>query len=120
MKRGKSVIRSFGIRDLFHIRQFDLPKTAFDLRRLLLYAPSATGAAVLGCLTRHRLGAVTYVQQSLDGGGVEGFVEAWPRGNRPEWDLGFLAPSLDAGRADKVWRQLLSSLIVVAAEEPFV
>jgi hypothetical protein len=111
------VIRPFGLRDLFHIRQFDLPKTAFDVRRLLLYAPSATGAAVLGYLTRHHLGAVTYVQQGSDRGGLEGFLEAWPRGDRPEWDLAFLAPPLDDGGVDKIWRQLLSSLIAVAADK---
>jgi hypothetical protein len=57
------------------------------------------------------------VQQGADGGSLEGFVEAWPRGDRPEWDLAFLAPSLDDGSVDKVWRQLLSSLIVVAADK---
>ncbi|MFP3897374.1 MAG: hypothetical protein ACLFV5_11140 [Anaerolineales bacterium] len=67
-------------------------------------------------MTRHHLGAVTYVQQNSDAGKLEGFVEAWPRVNRPEWDLAFVAPSPDGGGAGKVWQRLLSTLIVVAGE----
>jgi len=112
------VIRPFGLRDLFHIRQLDLPITAFDVRRLLLYAPSVTGAAVLGYFTRHHLGAVTYMQQqNSQAGELEGFVEAWPIARRPEWDLAFVAPAIESKGTDKVWRRLLSSLIVAAAEK---
>ncbi len=111
------MIRPFGLQDLLYIKQFDTPKIAFDTRRLLLYAPSAPGAAVLGYVTRHHLGAVTYVQQNSDARELEGFVEAWPRANRPEWDLAFLAPSRDRGGAGKVWQRLLSTLIVMAGEK---
>ncbi|MEA3408260.1 MAG: hypothetical protein U9R48_09310 [Chloroflexota bacterium] len=111
------MIRPFGLRDLLRLEQLDVPKTAFDARRVLLYAPSATNAAILGYLTCHRLGTVTYIQQNSDAEEVEGFVEAWPRGGRPEWDLAFLAPSFDEEGADSVWQRLLSALIVAAAEK---
>lgn len=111
------MIRPFGLQDLFHIRQLDAPKTAFDTRRLLLYAPSAMGAAVLGYLTGHHLGAVTYVQQNAKAGELEGFVEAWPRANGSEWDLAFVAPPLDSEGAGKIWQRLLSTLIVMAGEK---
>ncbi|MFO7917289.1 MAG: hypothetical protein R6V13_04335 [Anaerolineae bacterium] len=94
-----------------------MPQIAFDTRRLLLYAPSPTAAAILGYVTHHHLGAITYIQQDSAAGEMKGFVEAWPRTNRPEWDLAFLAPSLDGGGAGKVWQRLLSRLIVVAGEK---
>lgn len=111
------MIRPFELQDLFAMKQLQSRGMAFDLRRLLLGAFSPARAALLGHLTRQHLGAFTLVQTDAEDGRAVGYIEAWPRSSPQEWELAYLAPSLDYQRdAQQVWQELLSQLIIVAGQ----
>lgn len=100
------------------VRQLQPQGVAFDLRRLLLYSSSPLHSAVAGYLTNHHLGTITCVYRD-DGRGssLKGFAQVWPRADDAEWDLAFLAPSLERqGNVSALWLRLLSDLIVLGAE----
>ena len=89
---------------------------AFDLKRSLLDAPSPAHSALIGYLTRHRLGAFTCIDES-GRGKPQACVQTWADGDRLTWSLGFVSPSLDGSStvADG-WRRLLGHLIVSGAQ----
>lgn len=110
-------MRPFDLRDALAIRQLQPRGVAFDLRRLLLHSFSPARAALLGHLTRQRLGTFTLVQTDSAGGRTIGYIQAWPRVHPQEWDLAYIAPSLDHQRdASDLWHELLSSLILVGGQ----
>ena len=109
------MIRPFGLRDILTIRRLLARGVAFDLRRLLLSASSPTSAALFGYFTHNQLGTVTCMNDDSDGG-LKGFAQVRPRADRAEWDLAFLAPSLDQHKdASRLWHELLSHLIILGA-----
>lgn len=111
------MIRPFGLRHVLAIRRLTPRGVGFDLRCLLLHSPSPASCALLGYLTRHHLGAITCVHERSKDTQTEGFIQVWPRADQAEWDLAFLAPSLDHhGDAPDVWRRLLTHVVVLAAE----
>lgn len=111
------MIRPFSLGDILTLKRLGHTGVGFDLERLLLYAPSPIHAAVLGLLTRHHLGSITCLRESANGKG-EGFVQVYPRADRSKWDLAYLSPALGSSKdAPELWRQLLSYLIVLGAEQ---
>lgn len=111
------MIRLFDLRDLSVMRQLQSQCVGFDLRRLLLCSPSPMQSALADYFTLHSLGTITCVHRDADHGGINGFVQIWPRAVRNEWDLAFLSPSLDYHRdAAEIWYKLLTHLTVLAAE----
>ena len=114
------MIRPFGLRDISTIRRLQPRGVAFDLRRLLLYSTSPTRSALLGYLSRNHLGTITCVHENSSSAesGQRGCAQVWPRPGRAEWDLVFLAPSLDHHqKASEIWRQLLAHLIIQGAKQ---
>jgi len=110
------VIQPFGLRDALTIKRLQSSNVAFDLKRLLLYSPSPLRSALAGYLTNHHLGTITCVHRD-DKKHFCGYVQVWPRADRPEWELGCIAPSLDEHeQAGDIWRQMLSHIIIKGAE----
>ena len=111
------MIRSFGLRDIPALSRLQSRGMAFDLRRLLLYAPSPLASALLGYATRFHLGATTWMH--VPGHyAARGAVQVWPRAERDEWDLGFLSPALahdDA--AAQAWQEMLGQTVVYGAQQ---
>ncbi len=112
------MFRLFDLRDVPLVRRLEPQGVAFDLRRHLLEDTVPVRDAVLGFLTAHRLGAITCVCLTPgDEDGLSGFVQATEGADGTEWDLSYIAPSLDYDlRAGNTWCHLLGSLILLAAE----
>jgi len=111
------VVRLFGLQDVLLLRRLQPQCVGFNLRRLLLDAPSPVSSALLGYLTHHHLGAITCVRKDMiDGQNLWGFAQVWPRPDRPEWDLGYLAPSLTSDENADLWRGLLNDLVLFGVE----
>jgi len=112
------VIRPFGLRDVLTIRRLEPQGVAFDLERLLLDAPSPLQAALVGCLSRYHLGAVTCIHEGAEERkDLRGFVQAWPNAKQSRWDLAYIAPALGQPAANDIWYRLLTYLIIFAAEQ---
>ena len=111
------MIRPFGLRDVFRLRQLGPRGVAFDLRRWGLSSQSPTHAALLGLLSHHHLGNFTWVQNTAGAGATSALAQVAPRPNRAEWDLVFLSPSLDDRQgAVGLWQDLLNYLIIRGAQ----
>jgi hypothetical protein len=109
-------MRLFGLRDVAFLRQMQPQGVAFDLRRTLLGAPSPLAAALLGYLSHQQLGPVTCVMRGKERPTARGFIQAWPRLDHDEWDLSFIAPSLDEATGAERWSSLLTHLVVLTAQ----
>jgi len=112
------VFRLFGLRDVLLLRRLGLQGVAFDLRRQLLDGSTPMHDALVGYLTAHHLGAITCVfraRQAEDG--LSGFVQVSAGATDADWDLAYMAPSLDyhldAGGA---WCRMLGNLVLLGAE----
>jgi len=111
------VVRLFSLQDVFLLRRLQSQGVGFDLRRSLLDAPSPVSSALLDYFTRHRLGAITCIHQdTIDGEDLSGFAQVWPRADKHEWELGYVAPAPTSHGDGAVWRQLLTHLVVLGAE----
>lgn len=105
--------RTFALRDLGMLKHLEQRGVGFDLRNSVIHPRAPSHSALIGYLTRHRLGAVTCVQ---DVDGAQGFVQVWPQGDTLSWHLSYLAPSLnEQPDAAEIWRCLLLQLLRYAA-----
>lgn len=113
------MIRLFGLRDVLMIRQLQSQGVAFDLRRLLLHSSSPMRSALAGYLTHYHLGTTTCVHEGAkEGRNLRGFAQVCPRADQAEWNLVFLAPSLERHRnAADLWYRLLTYLTILGAEQ---
>ncbi|MBN1402128.1 MAG: hypothetical protein JXA74_14905 [Anaerolineae bacterium] len=99
------------------LRQLQPRGTAFDLKRLVLTASSPAGSALRAYFTHNHLGTPTYVRDDLVTDG-RGFVQVKPRPNGVEWDLLYIAPSLDDHKdVASIWHGLLGYLIILAGQQ---
>lgn len=111
------MVRLFGLQDVLLLRRLRPRCVGFDLRRLLLDAPSPMSSALLDYFSHHHLGAITCVREDMiDGKSLWGFAQVWPRPDRPEWDLGCLAPALTSNGDADLWRGLLNDLVLFGVE----
>ena len=112
------MIRPFGVRDSLSLRKLQLASVSLDPKNAMLWPMTPLPLALACWLLREQAGAPTFV---LDSSGqprnLAGFVQACPRASSVEWDLRYLAPSLDedAGTAE-VWCSLLTHLVRRAGE----
>jgi len=112
------VIRLFGLRDILLVKELEAESVALDLQRHILYQTTPSRSALIGLLTAHRLGPMTWVREVPRGSdGVRGFVQVRTSLGGGDWYLTTAAPSLanDAG-AESIWRELLGFLGRQAAE----
>jgi len=111
------VIRLFGLCDILTMKQLCAHSVSLDLRRTVLDQPDPLRAALLGYLTRHHFGPLTYIfQEDAGRTAVQGFAQVWPGPGRGDWILGDFAPAPDTPEADSVWSALLTGLMRQAAE----
>jgi len=117
-QRGWTVFRLFAPRDLPLLRRLNPQGVAFDLRRHLLQDTSPMRDAVLDYLSAHHLGTITFVFDAPEeADGLSGFVQVAEGASGAEWELAYLAPSLDYDlHAGTAWCRMLSNLILMAAE----
>lgn len=111
------MIRLFGLRDVLGLKALQPVSVSLDLRREVLYRPAPLRSAVLGYLTRHHFGPLTWMCEGVRGEpGIQGFAQVWPSAWREDWSLGAVAPAPDVPGAEWVWRELLNGLVRRAAE----
>ncbi len=112
------MIRLFGLRDVLLVKRLQEESVALDVQRHILYPTIPSRSALVGLLTAHHLGPMTWVRDVPRGSpGVEGFVQVRTSLSGSDWYLTTVAPSLtkDAD-AESTWRDLLASLGQQAAE----
>ena len=111
------MIRPFGLRDVFLLRQLQPRGTAFDIKSWLLSNSSSVRDALASLLTHSHLGALTFICQNPQGY-PQGYAQVRARPNGLEWDLCLLAPSLDDHKhTSRIWHDLLSHLIILAGQQ---
>ncbi len=112
------MIRPFGLYDILTVRHLQRRSVPLDLRRQVLYRDAPARAALIGYLTQHRLGPLTWIYSGADGAGAGGaFAQVWPIADRPDWNLSRLAPALDENEgAEAIWREMLRGLVRKAAD----
>ncbi len=112
------MIRPFGLHDLIVMRQLQRQSVPLDLRRQVLYRGAPAREALVGYLTQHRLGPLTWIMDDEDRvAGARAFAQVWPVPDRPDWNLVTIAPALDSEeQSEGVWREVLRGLVPRAAE----
>jgi len=111
------MIRPFGARDLFLLRNLQRRRVTLDPKSVLLWDRSPLQSAVIAWLLHDRIGTFTYILDSAGPQRRHGFVQVWARPGLPEWDVLYLAPSLDEGEeVPDIWYRLLVNLIHRAGE----
>ncbi|MHB1293568.1 MAG: hypothetical protein ACYC4R_01095 [Anaerolineae bacterium] len=117
--RGTGVIRSFGLTDSLTLERLQAQGVAFGLKRLLLGSPSPTRLALLGYLTHHQMGGLTYLYERRgDSRALRGMVQVLPRLREREWEIAFLSPGVEYHeQAAEVWRELLTYLTICGARQ---
>jgi hypothetical protein len=99
------------------MRQLQPRGITFDIKSWLLSSSSCTRDALAALLTQSRLGAQTFVSRSAHDH-QKGCAQVRARPNGMEWDLCFLAPSLDDHRdASRTWHDLLTHIVVLAGQQ---
>ncbi|MCE5257652.1 MAG: hypothetical protein LLG44_01150 [Chloroflexi bacterium] len=90
----------------------------FDLRRQLLYPRTPLASALIGLFSHGELGSISSVYSSAARQEpASGFISIFPRRYIPYWDLGFLAPALDASaQASCIWGKLLNHISICGAK----
>ncbi len=102
--------RPLGFKDLGAIRELQPQGVELDFERAHLWPHTALGAALAASLPFNEVGASTIILYSNHGKhSALGLVQARPRKARPEADISFISPALDA-RPDAVtiWYRLLA------------
>ncbi|MBC7264264.1 MAG: hypothetical protein H5T64_07875 [Chloroflexi bacterium] len=112
------LIRAFGLRDCLLIWHLERQGTALDLRSALLGRRSPLHAAISALLTHSVNSIYTGVLDEVEGGQhFSGVVQVALRRDLPEWDIVFLAPSLQySAEAEKIWYRLLLHVARAAGE----
>jgi hypothetical protein len=112
------VIRPFGLHDITVMRQLQKQSVPLDLRRQVLYRDAPARAALIGYLTHHRLGPLTWLYDpSATPGDPQAFAQVWSVPDRSDWTLSRMAPALDGDEAAaETWRVILHELVRQAAD----
>jgi hypothetical protein len=105
-----TVIRSFSLRDIPLFIQLQRSRMPLQLEQTLVRPRSPLGPALLDPFPWHGIGIATYVLEGKDRSrSARGIAQMQKRPGRPEADLLFLSPRLDAhAGADDIWCRLLS------------
>jgi hypothetical protein len=111
------VIRLFGLRDTLMLKQLEKLSVSLDVRRQVLHPSAVLRAALMGHLSRHHLGPLTWVlEDARRDRDRAGFLQVWPSAGRPDWTLGLISPGLDQDdEVEMIWRHMLSCCIEQAA-----
>jgi hypothetical protein len=105
------VARWLGLDDLFTIHRLQACGVQLDFERAILWPHTPLQAALLAPVPFSAVGAETIVlyPSATHRARAVGFLQARGRWGRPEADVAFLAPALDAGNdAVSIWYRLLA------------
>jgi len=112
------VLRPFGLHDMVAMRQLQGQSVPLDVRRRLLYRDAPARDALIGFLTRHHLGPLTWMLgEDDDAWQGKAFAQVWSVPARRDWNLIAMAPALDAdAHVESTWRDMLQALVPWAVE----
>lgn len=112
------MIRSFHLRDSLLVARLQRVGTPLDIEEQLTHPRSPLRSVLLDSILAPRSGPSTFIlDQQDENGQLLGLAQMRPRPGRPERDVVFMAPALDAGNGSHaIWQRLLNHLCVQTAE----
>lgn len=104
------MVRPFRFGDIFLIQRLGRQATKLNIVQASLHRHSALGASLISVLPWNHGKATTYIlRQRGHRLARDGFLQVQKRPARPEFDIVYLAPGLDARRGHPaIWEKLLS------------
>jgi len=112
------LIRPFHLRDSRLVGRLQRVGTSLDLEEQLTHPRAPLRWVLLDSVLAPRAGPTTFIlDQPDENGKLLGLAQMRPRPGRPERDIVFISPSLDAGNGSHAtWQRLLTHLCVQTAE----
>lgn len=112
------MIRSFHLRDSGLVTRLQKAGTSLDIEEQLTHPRSPLRSVFLDSLLFPRVGPSTFIlDQQDENGKYLGLAQVRARPGRPERDVVFMSPRLDAGNGTHaIWQRLLTYLCVQTAE----
>ena len=112
------MIRSFRLRDSLLVARLQRGGTLLDIEEQLTHPRSPLRSVLLDSILNPRIGPSTFIlDQQDEHGKLLGLAQMRSRPGRPERDVVFMAPTLDAGNGSHaIWQRLLTHLCVQTAE----
>jgi hypothetical protein len=112
------LIRSFRLRDSRLVARLQKAGTPLDIEEQLTHPRSLLRSVLLDVLLSPRVGPSTFIlDQQDENGKYLGLAQVRARPGRPERDVVFMSPRLDAGNGSHAtWQRLLTHLCIQTAE----
>ena len=113
------MIRPFHLRDTLMVSRLQKMGTALDVEEQLTHPRTALRSVLLDNLLSAQTIPSTFIIDHVDENGHHlGFAQMRPRPGRPEHDVVFIAPALEAGSGNHaIWQRLLTQLSIQTAEQ---
>ncbi len=113
------MIKSFHLRDTKLVSRLQRTGTPLDIEEQLTHPRSPLRSALLDTFLSPQTGPSTFIlNQHDDNGSHMGLAQMRIRPGRPERDVVFMSPTLDAGNGSHaVWQRLLAYLCVQTADQ---
>ena len=112
------MIRSFRLRDSLLVARLQRAGTSLDIEEQLTHPRSPLRSVLLDTVFNPHAGPSTFIlDQQDEHAKLLGLAQMRIRPGRPERDIVFMAPALDAGNGSHAtWQRLLTHLCVQTAE----
>ena len=112
------MIRSFRLRDSLLVARLQRGGTPLDIEEQLTHPRSPLRSVLLSAILYPRSGPSTFILDQQDDNGRQlGLAQMRHRPGRPEQDVVFMSPALDAGNGTHaIWQRLLTHLSIQTAE----
>ena len=112
------MIRSFRLRDSLLVARLQRGGTPLDIEEQLTHPRSPLRSVLIKTMLKPRTGPSTFILDQQDENGRQlGLAQMRNRPGRPEQDVVFMSPTLDAGNGSHAtWQRLLAHLCVQTAE----
>ncbi len=112
------MIRSFRLRDSLLVARLQRGGTPLDIEEQLTHPRSPLRSVLLNAILYPRSGPSTFILDQQDDNGRQlGLAQMRNRPGRPEQDVVFMSPTLDAGNGTHaIWQRLLTHLSIQTAE----
>lgn len=112
------MIRAFRLRDSLLVARLQRGGTPLDIEEQLTHPRSPLRSVLITTMLKPGTGPSTFILDQQDENGQQlGLAQMRNRPGRPEQDVVFMSPSLDAGNGSHaVWQRLLTHLAIRTAE----